>query len=261
MLDFKQITAKDNRLVKLITLLQKSSKARKENRLFVLEGLRICLDAAENGVTFDTLVLSETAYLKFASDIAVLSDNAKSGVIMSDDLFGRISDTTTPQGVIALCGMPETGKPISTNGRYVALESVADPANIGAIARTAEALGIDGMIISGDSCDVYSPKALRASMGTLLRLPIYFCKDIISFLNDNSLRGYACIAQSDADLKIGEAAFSDGDVVIIGNEANGLLEETRRGAYKTVTVDMRGKAESLNASAAAAIVMWELIKR
>lgn len=260
MLDFKQITAKDNRLVKLISLLQKSSKARKENRLFVLEGMRICLDAAENGIKFDTLVLSKTVYEKQLSDIAVLTDNASNGAVVSDDLFKKISDTASPQGIIALCGIPDVKKPISATGRYVALERVADPANIGAIARTAEALGIDGMIISGDSCDVYSPKALRASMGTLLRLPLYFCESIPSFLSEHSLRGYACIAQSDADLKIGSFAFSGGDVVIIGNEANGLLEKTREEAYKTVTVDMRGRAESLNASAAAAIAMWELIK-
>ncbi|MBR5922195.1 MAG: RNA methyltransferase [Clostridia bacterium] len=261
MLDFKQITAKDNRLIKLISLLQKSSKARKENRLFVLEGLRICSDAAENGIPFDTLVLSKTVYEKMPAGVGALIENAKNGAVVGDGLFEKISDTTTPQGIIALCAMPNDTVPISKSGRYVALESVADPANIGAIARTAEALGIDGMIISGDSCDVYSPKALRASMGTLLRMPLYFCDSITSFLSRYSLRGFACIAQSDADLKIGDFAFSDGDVVIIGNEANGLSVETRNGAYKTATIDMRGKAESLNASAAAAIAMWELMSK
>ncbi len=260
MLDFKQISAKDNRLIKLTALLQKSSKARKENRLFVLEGLRICKDAAENGIVFNTLILSKSAYQKMTDDISFLCENAKNGAVVNDDLFKKISDTTSPQGIIALCVMPEYSGEISNRGRFVALENIADPANIGAIARTAEALGINGIIVCGNSCDVYSPKALRASMGTLLRMPIYFCDDIVSFISKNSLRGFACIVENRADLGFGDFKFSDGDVVIIGNEANGLTLDTRNGVYKTVTIYMRGSAESLNAAAAAAIAMWELMK-
>ena len=260
MLDFKQITAKDNRLIKLVSLLQKSSKARKENGLFVLEGLRICKDAADNNIAFDVLILSKSVWEKSPAEIEPLKQNAASGAVVSDQLFAKISDTATPQGIMAVCVMPRLKNELDSHGRYVALESVSDPANIGAISRTAEALGVDGIIISGESCDVYSPKALRASMGTLLRMPLYFCDDIIEYLNSHALRGFACIAQSNADLKIGEFKFSDGDVVIIGNEANGLCDKTKLGAYKTVTIDMRGTAESLNASAAAAIAMWELKK-
>ena len=260
MLKFREITAKDNRLLKLTALLQKSAKARKDNALFVLEGLRICKDAAQHGVCFDTLILSKTVYEKMSDDVVFLTENAKNGAVVNDELFAKISDTETPQGIIALCAIPKASAIIDKRGRYVALENDSDPANIGAVARTAEALGINGIIISGDSCDVYSPKALRASMGTLLRIPVYYCDDVISYLEKNSLRGFACIAQSDADITFGDYRFSDGDVVIIGNEANGLLQATRNGAYKTATIDMAGKAESLNAAAAAAIAMWELTK-
>jgi len=95
-------------------------------------------------------------------------------------------------------------------------------------------------------------------MGTLLRVPLYFCESITDFLAENSLRGFACIPQDTADLNMGEFGFSDGDVVIIGNEANGLTEKTVSESYKTVTIRMAGKAESLNAASAAAIAMWEL---
>ena len=260
MLEFREITAKDNQLIKLITLLQKSGKARKENGLFVLEGLRICKDAAQNGVRFDTLVLSESVYLKTPEDMSLLCGNAQKGVKVSDSLFKKISDTASPQGIIAVCPIPGPSREINSQGRYVALENVSDPTNVGAVARTAEALGVDGMIISGDSCDVYSPKVLRASMGTLLRLPVYFCDDVTAYLSDNSLRGFACVAESNADCRFGEFAFSDGDVVIIGNEANGLSAHTKENSFKTVNISMKGKAESLNAAAAAAIAMWELIK-
>ncbi|MBO7520069.1 MAG: RNA methyltransferase, partial [Clostridia bacterium] len=189
-----------------------------------------------------------------------LSKNAKKGVSVSDDLFKKISDTVSPQGIIAVAKMPEPLKTLDSRGRYIALENIADPSNIGAVARTAEALGACGLIISGDSCDVFSPKALRASMGTLLRMPLYFCEDITDCLSKNSLRGFACIPRDTADLKMGGFNFADGDVVIIGNEANGLSEKTVQGAYKTVTISMRGRAESLNAASAAAIALWELTR-
>ena len=258
MLEFTEIKARDNRLIKLITLLQNSSKARNDNRLFVLEGLRICKDAALCEVKFDTFVVSKTAHSKLKEEVEKLAVLAEKRVEVPDDLFKKISDTVSPQGIIALAKMPERVKAVEKSGRYVALENTRDPSNIGAVARTAEALGISGMIISGDSCDVFSPKAIRASMGTLLRIPLYFCDDITSFLKDNSLRGFACVPRDDADIEMGRFGFSDGDVVIIGNEANGLTEKTVRGAYKTVTIPMRGKAESLNAASAAAIAMWEL---
>lgn len=260
MLEFREITAKDNRLIKRITLLQKSSKARLENRLFVLEGLRICKDAALCGIKFETLVVSKTAKEKYEKEMDELCLNADSGVLILDDLFKKISDTVTPQGIIALAKIPVPAGDIDRSGRYIALENIADPANLGAVARTAEALGVSGIIISADSCDPYSPKALRASMGTLLRIPVYFCEDIPDFLNNNSLRGFACIPRDTADIKIGEFGFAGGDVVIIGNEANGLKDSTIKAAYKTVTISMRGKIESLNAAAAAAIALWELMK-
>ena len=258
MLEFTEIRAKDNRLIKLVTLLQKSKKARDVNGLFVLEGLRICNDAALCGVAFDTLIVSKSALVKFSKEIEKFESCTEKCVSVSDELFKRISDTVSPQGIIAVARIPSVLKPIDAKGRYVALESVSDPSNIGAVARTAEALGISGIIISGDGCDPFSPKALRASMGTLLRVPLYFCKSITEFLNKNSLRGFACIPQNTADLKMGEFRFSDGDVVIIGNEANGLTEKTVSESYKTVTICMSGKAESLNAASAAAIAMWEL---
>lgn len=258
MLKFTEIRAKDNRLIKLVALLQKSKKARDKNGLFVLEGLRICKDAALCGVAFDTLIVSESGSERFSEEIREFEHCTEKGVLVSDDLFKKISDTVSPQGIMALAGIPASQKPIDPKGRYVALESVADPSNIGAIARTAEALGISGIIISGDGCDPFSPKALRASMGTILRIPLYFCDNIPDFLSKNSLRGFACIPHDNADLKMGEFKFSGGDVAIIGNEANGLTEKTVSGSYKTVTIRMRGKAESLNAASAAAIAMWEL---
>ena len=161
-MNFIEITAKDNPLIKLASLLQSSPKARKENGLFALEGLRICKDAAENSIEFDKLIITKSAYEKHKTDIDIFANKSKKCYILSENLFKKISDTSSPQGIIVLAKIPEIESDISEEKRYVALENISDPSNLGAISRTAEALGIDGIILSSDGCDPYSPKSLRS---------------------------------------------------------------------------------------------------
>ena len=260
MKDFKEITSKENSLIKLISLLQTSHKARKENGLFVLEGLRICFDAFDNGILFDKLIISDTAFEKYPKDIKKLSDKSNECYKIPDSLFKKISDTTSPQGIIAVAKIPSSENfIINPKGRYIALENVADPSNLGAVARTAEALGVTGIILSHGGCDPYSPKALRASMGTLLRLPLVVLKDFATSLKESGLKTYACVVDSTAKSAT-EAELGDGSVLIIGNEANGITADTKALADEQITIRMSGKAESLNAAVAAAILMWEMMK-
>ena len=259
-MDFKVIESKDNSLIKLISQLQTSAKARKENGLFVLEGLRICKDAFDNGIRFDKLIISETAKSKYCEDIENFSKTSDELIKIPDSLFKKISDTQSPQGIIALVKIPENLlNSISEKGKYIALENVSDPSNLGAIARTAEALGVDGIILSSDGCDPYSPKSLRASMGTLLRMPLIILNDFANQIKDLNLTIYSCVVDKDAE-KITDILFGDGSVVVIGNEANGITKETKNVSDKLITIEMKGSAESLNAAAAAAISIWELMK-
>lgn len=259
MVQFIEITSKDNPLIKLVSSLQTSAKQRKSNKLFVLEGLRICDDAVDNNIRFDKLIVTKSAFEKHGDYINKFTSVSENCYILREDLFNKISDTNTPQGIIAVAKMPQNKTGLNRNGRYIALENIADPSNLGAVARTAEALGISGIIVSLDGCDPYSPKALRSSMGTLLRLPLYITEDIIKFTNDNNLRSFACVVDKDAQ-SITDVDFADGDVIFIGNEANGLTENSKCSAYKRVTIKMQGKAESLNAAAAASIAMWEMLR-
>ena len=260
MTDFKEITSKENSLIKLISQLQASNKARKENGLFVLEGLRICFDAYDNGILFDKLIISHTAFEKYPKDIEKLSKKAAECYKIPDGLFKKISDTTSPQGIIAVSKIPSRDTlAINPNGRYIALENMADPSNLGAVARTAEALGVTGIILSHGGCDPYSPKSLRASMGTLLRLPVIVLDDFSNSLKKTGLKSYAAVVDGDAKSAT-DISFSDGMVLIIGNEANGITEETKALADERITIRMSGKAESLNAAVAAAILMWEMMK-
>lgn len=257
--EFIKITSKDNPLLKHVSALQTSSKERRGSGLFVLEGLRICMDAYENNISFNKLIVNENAINKYSEDIdkfKLISDNC---YVLRDDLFKKISDTNTPQGIIVVAKMPKINNTISKGKRYIALENIADPSNLGAIARTAEALGVGGIIVSLNGCDPYSPKSLRASMGTLLRLPVIISDDITDLIKQNSLRSFACVVDSDAK-NIADIKFENGDVLLIGNEANGLTVECKNAANVLITIPMKGNAESLNAAAAASIAMWEMMK-
>ncbi|MBR7132873.1 MAG: RNA methyltransferase [Clostridia bacterium] len=260
MKEFKKISSRENSLIKLICALQSSAKARKENGSFVLEGLRICTDAYENSIRFDKLIVSQTAKIKYSEQITGFSECSEECYELPDSLFKKISDTATPQGVIAVSRIKDlSATEIDLNGRYIALENVADPSNLGAISRTAEALGVTGIILSSGGCDPYSPKALRASMGTLLRMPLIILEDFSNCLPKLGLKSFACVVDNTA-LSINGVRFDDGSVIIIGNEANGITEETKRVATQLITIPMNGKAESLNAAVAASISMWEMMK-
>lgn len=257
---FNIITSRENPLIKLVAALQVSSEKRKRNGLFVLEGLRICKDACDNGIKFDKLIVSDAAAEKYAADTEKFSLISDECYKIPDSLFKKISDTKTLQGIIAVAKMPVTGScGIDKNGKYIALENVADPSNLGAVSRTAEALGVNGIILSSDGCDPYSPKALRASMGTLLRVPVFVTESFAETLKSTGLKRYACVVDKTAE-SIKEQSFGNGSVVMIGNEANGLTDSAKQSADVLVTIPMTGRAESLNAAAAAAIAMWEMMK-
>jgi len=260
MQNFSIITSRENSLIKLVCSLQSSAKARRENNLFVIEGLRIMRDAYDNSIRFDKLIVSESAMEKYPGDIADFAENSVECYRLPDSLFKKISDTVSPQGIIALSKIPRSSlNEIDTSGRYIALENIADPSNLGAISRTCEALGVTGIILTDNGCDPYSPKALRASMGTLLRIPLIILSDFSNQLIALGLKTYSCVVDADA-LPIGGIDIQDGSIVIIGNEANGITDETKNASDYRITIPMSGRAESLNAAVAAAISTWEMMK-
>ncbi len=259
MTDFLKVSSKDNTVIKRISCLQKSSKERKKAGLFVLEGLRLCVDACVNGFEPETVVVSESAFLKHNTEISKHFDICSKKILISDNLFSKISDTVSPQGILCLFNIPHFDRSMLVkNGKYIALENLQDPSNLGAISRTAEALGIDGLIVCG-GCDPYSSKSLRASMGALLRLPVFVTENIFELIDSYNFKTYAAIVNG-ADSFVGRIEFAKGVVVFIGNEANGLTEATISKCDCKITIPMNGRAESLNAGVAASIIMWEMCK-
>ncbi len=255
---FERITSKDNTVIKTAAKLLTSAKYRREKGLFILDGLRLCRDAALNGFPIEQLIVGESAYNKFQDDSIFLSGKAKKSVIVPDHIISKISDTVNPQGFLCVCTIRDYEDFfVKPDGLYIALENVSDPSNLGAIARSAEAFNFDGIIVSEGGCDPYNPKALRASMGALLRIPVIVMPHFVEFISDCGLNTYATVVDRSAD-SIRSANFDMGSIALIGNEANGLSEAAVAACNNKITIPMTGKAESLNAATAAAIVMWEM---
>ncbi len=257
------LTSKDNSNIKNTIKLKKSAKYRRQSGLFVAEGVRVCYDAMLSNAEIDTLFVTEEAIEKNKDKFNELSKYANKTFCVTSNIFSIISDTQTPQGFLcvikALDKTTEFDK-IKNGGKYLALDNLQDPNNLGTILRSAEAFGISGIIMSNDCCDIYSPKVVRGSMGAVFRLPFIICNTIADFLNENpEIESFAAVVDSNAQ-KITEVKFSDTCITVIGNEGNGLKEETIKACKNKITIPMNGKAESLNASVASSIIIWEMIK-
>ncbi len=224
----------------------------------------MCCDAMLSQVHIEKIYFTSTAYNKHTAEIEMLISYADSACEISDTVQSRLSETKSPQGVFGLCEMKSEAfdvRRISEGGRYIALEGIQDPSNLGAIARTAEALGIDGMVTCG-CCDMYSPKALRASMGAFFRLPIFVSYDIVGLTEELKSKGvnvFACVPDRTA-CDIRGLDFTRPTLAVVGNEGNGISEELKNACSMQITVPMIGRAESLNASHAATVIMWEMMR-
>ena len=255
------ITAKNNPKIKEIKALLTSSKERKNNGLFVLEGVRLCCDAIKSGCKIMSAFCTETCVEKYSEDIALVQENCDNFYLVSNDVLKTISDTVNPQGVVCVAKMSTNDFEYESGKKYIALDTVQNPDNLGAISRTAEAFGIDGLVIFG-GCDIYNPKALRASMGALIRLPVKVCQSLeeeIEKCKKVEISSFATVPDRDAK-DITKVDFSKGAFCIIGNEGNGVSQEIIELCDEKITIKMAGRAESLNAAAAASITMWELVK-
>lgn len=260
-MNFEYISSKENKLIKSVRKLMSSARERKEQGVFVLEGLRLCADAAQNGFTIETTVVSDA--MEESERLNEVYETSKTLVKVPHSLFKTLCDTVNPQGVLCVVKSRSVGDlEVITDGKYIALENTADPANLGAIARTAEAFGVSGIIVSSESCDPFSPKSQRAAMGALLRIPVFVSHNILGDIEKLKHKGFKIFASvvKDADCAVTDADFSGNCVVLVGNEANGLTEEAIAVSDSKVTIPMNGRAESLNAAAAAAVLMWEMVR-
>ncbi len=256
------IISKDNPSVKLFRKLITSKKERIINRAFALEGKRLVFDALKNNAPIEKLFITESALEKYREQLKEYDSIQK--LLISDELGKRISDTGNTQGIFAQCSFIEERDNLINlkhRGKYVVLINIQDPGNAGMIIRTADALGLDGVIFSG-SCDIYNPKVVRATMGSIFRIPVFYGiveEDIFNKLKAFDIPSFAAVVDSNVkDLKTTD--FSNGGAIFIGNEGNGLGESVISKCTEKITIKMNGNIESLNAAMATGIIMWELMK-
>ena len=276
------ISSKDNKRIKYIRSLLEKGGIRKKNHSFVVEGIKLVDEALEYGNVLD-IIVSESLYEEIVSgDLTrngLLSDNGKHIIkqvklgtlltVVSDTVFKSVSETITPQGVIAVVDMPESGllegdylkKAYEKSGKIklLVLEDTADPGNMGTIMRTAEAAGVTGVIMGKGTVDIFNPKVVRSTMGSIFRLPFAYVddlKDIIIRLKRDGMSFYATHLKGKESYR--DISYSDKAGILIGNEARGLSDEIANLADTYVIIPMQGKVESLNAAVAAALMMYEV---
>lgn len=256
------ISSKTNEKIKYAVKLRDSSSFRKKENSFFIESPRLLKDAYLSGVEILMLFVTEEAKEKYWDYIKEPLETAKKSFVVTEEVAEKLADTKSTQGVFAVVTMLDKFANISKikyYGKYVALEEISNPSNFGAICRTAEAVGLNGIIVKG-GCDIYNPKVLRAAMGALFRLDVVVTDDLLKLFKevDGKMNVYGSVPDSSA-LKITEIDKTNGMICVIGNEGNGISEEVKKNST-LVTIPMNGYAESLNAAAAATIIMWEMVR-
>lgn len=256
------IRSASNKTVKLAASL-KTRKYRYSLGLFIIEGERFAADIPRRfGAEF--FMCSESFAARSPSSAAAFALRAKMFAV-SDKLFSMVSDTPSPQGILAVCRMPVYGADIwdaSENPFYILLDGVADPGNVGAIARTAAAAGASAIVLSKGCADVYGPKSVRAAAGSVFAVPLVTGADIgetIGLLRDRGTAVYAACPDGETDLF--KADFSAPSALIVGNESNGVSKDARSASDKLLRLPMPGGIESLNAAVSAGIFIYEAVRQ
>lgn len=282
------ITSTSSSQVKHIVNLQKKSKLRKEEKQFVVEGIKMVSEAPKDRLVkvyvSETFKADNEEFLDKMNYEALGKDVLE---IVSDNVFVRMSDTQTPQGIMAVVKMSDVciedmfakdnytdskddGADKEKNNTVEAkkqpllliLENLQDPGNLGTIVRMAEGAGVTGIIMSSNTVDIYNPKTIRSTMGSLYRVPVIYVDDICKAVDECKEKGVKVYA---AHLKgtdnYNQKDYAKPTAFMIGNEGNGLSDRLTQKADELVRIPMQGKVESLNAAIACTILTYEAVRQ
>lgn len=250
----EQLKSRKNPLVAKVRKLSSSRTARRQSGLFLCDGIKMLEEAIRWGADIEILFLTEgTKIPPVRSNCRIIS--------VTDDLMAYMSRMDSPEGALFLCGMPRLEPPENLYGsRYVILDELQDPGNVGTIWRTADAFGADGVFLLNGCADPYNPKTVRASMGAVFRMPLWETNlDTITQRLDKAeipILGTS-LGQDTVDIR---SLSLKRAAVVIGNEGNGISERVQKACSRLVRIPMTDRCESLNAAVAAAVVLWEMAR-
>ena len=261
------ITSKSNPKIALAKKLQ-VKKYRDAERLFIFEGIKLFCEAKDNKVELEYIFASESGYSEYKSDLCAYDDIL---YVIPDPLYRGISCENAPQGILCVAKYIDKSHFFNTiiyenlqNGKFeriFLLENIQDPGNLGTIIRCAAAFGYDKIVLSKGCADIYHQRTIRASMGAVFKTNISVCGDMCAYIKSLKEAKYRviCAALSDDAEKLGSFEIEKNTVFVVGNEGSGITKEVMASSDGCVIIEM-SNMESLNASVAASILMWETSK-
>ncbi|MBU3160510.1 RNA methyltransferase [Clostridium frigoris] len=254
------IQSKDNLLIKDIKKL-KEKRYRVSSNMFLVEGFRFVEEALDSGFEVVHIFISSRGEAKFENSSMKNKLQVNTKVYgVSDSLFKNICDTDNPQGIIAAV----RNKPVEIkydNGFYMLADRIQDPGNMGTIIRTAHAAGALGVILTKGTVDIYNEKTLRATMGSIFKIPIIYDNDL-SLVKKLKRSEFKLVTSSlDTDKNFYDVDLKEKIIIAVGNEGNGISDEVYEICDVKIKIPMPGGAESLNAAVAASIMMYEVVRQ
>lgn len=266
----EMITSAANKRVRNVMALSGKSKERRKQKLFVAEGVKMFLEAPDEQIR--EVYISEE-FKQDKEGFATVSDKLSKISCQKDtlvetvktDIFQKMCDTRTPQGILCLVEMPEhdLGKILDgEKGLYLILENIQDPGNLGTMIRAGEGAGISGIIMSSHTVDIFNPKTIRATMGSIYRVPFVYVEDLeesITGMKEKGIRVYA--AHLEGQNAYDREDYHKAAAFLIGNEGNGLSRRIADMADSYLKIPMLGKVESLNAAIAATLLIYEAARQ
>ena len=249
----ERITSRTNPLMTHVRKLVSSRSYRRQNGEFLCDGEKMLEEAVKWGADVTVLIHSEGVQVPQLAGVRTVE--------VPGDVMKSISPMETPQGALFLCRMPRLTPPEKLEGsRYLVLDGLQDPGNVGTIWRTADAFGADGLILINGCADPYNPKTVRATMGAVFRLPVYeMTVEKLKELADWAELSLCATALREDTATLGKCDLRRA-AVVIGSEGKGVSKEVLEACPVTVKIPMESKCESLNAAAAAAVVLWEMYR-
>ena len=256
------ITSKDNEIIKNIKKL-KDKKYRTQEQKYIVEGIKLIEEAIAENAKIDTIVVCEDCVRNQEIDSKLLYEIAKYNCIyVNERIFGIITDVKSPQGILAVIKKEEENQTINyEEDLIVILDKLQDPGNLGTILRTVDSIGLKQIILAPGCGDIFNPKVVRSTMGAIFRVKIIESEDIQKTISEIKKHKFKIISTSlQAEKSIYNVEYSK-TAIVIGNEANGVSEELQNASNELVKIPMLGKTESLNASVATGIILYEYVRQ